>query len=210
MIKGFDAGIYPRLNIGCIVGYDDTNSDFYYITQENREPKTFVLDSDYTIAIVKEKIANPVLSETYRKAIFNIVPLNTRPPENGYCFGSQAFEAWAAGIENGKYDYYPDEKLDLWVHYAQYLVIMSTNIVGQHFMNRARDLCPELHPLLDDIKTIVEQMYHDMGKLNDVGGGFDLNVFNLRDRKRMSPVCRILRHLGYLNAQMVQIIQAYC
>lgn len=210
VIKGFGEGRYPRVNIGCIVGYDDANSDFYYITQENREPKPFILDHDYTLAIVKEKIANPVLSETYKKAIFNIVALNTRPPENGYCFGSQAFEAWAAGIENGKYDDYPDEKMDLWTHYAQYLVIMSTNIVGQHFMNRARNLCPELLPLLDNIKAIVDEMYQDMGKLNDVGGGFDLNVYDLRNRQLMAPVCQVLRHMASLTSQLVQTIQAYC
>jgi hypothetical protein len=222
--KGFDfptwegkiGKTYKSIDIGCIVGYVNAGETFLYISQDSVTPsphmatdpilpRPFMLDPSYCLVFTGQKKQAPSLASVYKDAIWNIPRLNTMPERDGIFFGTQAFEHWATDLENGRFDPLAEDQLDFWPHYGGYLVILYTNLYGQHFTQRALELCPEL-TFLPEVRSI----FLEMTKTCDftaAGGGFDMEPRKLKDHQYMEPICKLIRKCASYNQRIVETIE---
>ena len=197
IVKGFDfpfnGQLYPVEEISCIVGYENNGQDLLHLPDTSAVPIPFPrLDIPYTLVFSEEKKKTPPLPEVYRQSIANIPLLNLAPPRDGVSFGAHAFLDWAEALENGKFDDIPVEDLDCWPHYGAYLCIIASNVSCPHFLNRAKELCPDIKEL-PTINTIMEKMHTQMSEFCSLEGGFGMEERKLKDRELLRPVCKMIR-----------------
>jgi AraC-like DNA-binding protein len=203
IVKGFsflyDDKLYPVEEISCIVGYENGGQVLLYLPDTSTTPIPFPLDIPYTLVFSEEKKKAPTLPEVYRQAIANIPLLNLASPRDGVSFGAHAFLDWADALENGKFDDIPVEDLDLWPHYSAYLCIIASNISCPHFLNRAKELCPDIKEL-PAINAVMEKMRAHMDEFRGLEGGFGMEEYKLKDRELMRPVREMIRkYAGFYN-----------
>jgi hypothetical protein len=218
--KGFDFAIggktYPNLDIGCIVGYEDAGATLLSVSQDSVTPsphmasdplnlRSFVLDPSYCLVFAGQKNQAPSLASVYTEAIRNIPRLNALPERDGIFFGTKAFEQWGIDLESGKFDPVSEDQLDFWPHYGSYLVILYTNMYGQHFTQRAMELCPEI-TVLPEVLSIIKEMT-EVCDFTAAGGGFDMEPRKLKDRKHMEPICKLIRKRASYNQRIVETIE---
>ncbi|WP_058304169.1 helix-turn-helix domain-containing protein [Gorillibacterium timonense] len=203
IVKGlgfpFEGRLYPVEEISCIVGYENGGQVLLYLPDTSTTPTPFPLDIPYTLVFSEEKKKAPTLPEVYRQAIANIPSLNLASPRNGVSFGAHAFLDWAEALENGKFDDIPVEDLDCWPHYGAYLCIIASNVSCPHFLNRAKELCPDIKEL-PAINAVMEKMCAHMDEFCRLEGGFGMEEYKLKDRELMQPVCEMIRkYAGFYN-----------
>ena len=93
---------------------------------------------------VGEKKEQKDPKQLYRDAIRNLPKLLTTKTE-GYCFGAEAFRAWADEIEGGKFAGMKQEEFNDWCNYTCYVCALATNSGGsQYFLRKALELNPDL------------------------------------------------------------------
>lgn len=185
-----------------IVGYEDFGKTLLVMIGNNTEPERipfheiFKLSEDmpdgkeeeygFGWLFVGEKTRNIPLGQIYRKAIQNLAQLLTMKNEK-YCFGADAFRAWATDISNGKFDFMKPEEFDGWSHYTVFVCNLATNSgCCQPFLIKAVDLNTDL-----DFLKYISKEYRQTGHLwndqngNDlegIGGGFNITLDALQDK----------------------------
>jgi len=203
IVRGFNFPYSERLipveEITCIVGYENYGQTLLCLSDTSATPKSFPLDTPYTLVFVEEKRDAPALPDVYRQAIANISLLNLASPRDGVSFGAHAFLDWAENLENGVYDDIPDDELDIWRDYGEYLCMIATNVFCPIFLNRVRQLCPDIKEL-PVIDRVMAKMHTHMNEFMGLEGGFDMDVRKLKDRELMRPVCEMIRmYAGFYN-----------
>lgn len=131
---------------GVFVGYEEYGKVLLFITGNNNQPERVPLEKVLEIkynpdALDKVFECNPDkegwifigdkkekrnLAAIYREAIFAI-PRHHSVKTDNYCFGAEAFRAWARDIENGKFDNMTAEEFDTWAYYTNYVCVLATN-----------------------------------------------------------------------------------
>lgn len=196
IVKGFNfpysEKLIPVEEITCIVGYENGGQTLLCLSDTSAIPRSFPLDTPYTLLFAEEKKKAPTLPEVYRQAIANISLLNLASPRDGVSFGAHAFLDWAENIENGAYDDILDDELDIWRDYGEYLCIIATNVFCPNFLNRAKELCPDIKEL-PAINAIMEKMHAHIDEFIGLEGGFGMDVRKLKDLELMRPVCKMIR-----------------
>jgi len=206
IVKGFsipfNGKLYPVEEISCIVGYENNGQVMFFLTDISDTPIPFRLDIPYTLVFSEDKIITPTLPEVYRKVISNIPVFNLLSPRDGVSFGVHAFLDWADGLENGKFDDIPDDELDNWPHYGAYLCIIATNVFHPHYLDKAKELCPDMKEL-PAITAIIEKMRSHIEEFMGLEGGFGIEEWKLKDRELMRPICEMIRcYAGFYNELM--------
>jgi AraC-like DNA-binding protein len=203
IVKGFNfpysEKLIPVEEITCIVGYENNGQTLLCLPDTSATPKSFPLDTPYTLVFAEEKKKAPTLPEVYHQAIANIPLLNLASPRDGVSFGAHAFLDWAENIENGTYDDIPDDDLDIWRDYGEYLCIIATNVFCPNFLNRAKELCPDIKEL-SAINAVMEKMRAHMNEFMGLEGGFGMDVRKLKDSELMRPVREMIhKYAGFYN-----------
>jgi DNA-binding transcriptional MerR regulator len=163
------------------------------------------------MAFIGEKKETPDLATIYRNSIRNLPKLLTTKTDD-YCFGAQAFRAWADEIESGKYDGMKPENFDGWCMYTNYVCILATNAsCCYQFLEKAMELNPDLAFLHE-----VHKQYEKMGRMwnNDsgsdleaLGGGFNVSLTALQDREKRSKIAAKLREFAQCVDEAVRILK---
>lgn len=218
--KGFDFTMngktHRNIDIGCIVGYEDAGQTLLYVSQDSVTPsphmaqdpivaRPFRLGTSFSLVFAGEKTQAPPLAAVYREAILNVRRLNNLPDRDGVSFGTKAFEQWATDLEEGRLESVPVEQLDFWQHYGGYLVILLTNMYGQHFTQRAIEACSDLTGL-SQVPSIIQEMTQ-VCDFSSVGGGLDMDPGKLRDRKHMKPICEVIRRCAAYNERIIAAME---
>ena len=203
IVKGFsipfNGKLYPVEEISCIVGYENDGEVLLFLPDTSDVPIPFALDIPYTLVFSEEKKKAPTLPEVYRQVITNISLLNLAPPRNGISFGVHAFLDWADALESGKFDDVHVDDLDNWPHYGAYLCIVATNTYHPHFLNKAKELCPDIKEL-SAIDTVIKKMREHINEFMGLEGGFGMEEYKLKDRELMNPICEMIRkYAGFYN-----------
>ena len=218
--------------VGVVVGYEDYGKVLLYITGNNNQPERMPLEKmleskpnpeavDKVLEgnpdkegwiFVGDKKENRPLAEFYREAIYAI-PQHLNVKTDTYCFGAEAFRAWAQGIENGKFDSMAVEEFDTWAYYTNYVCVLATNGSCCHeFLKRARELNPEM--------GFLEQVSHLYKKTADIwnnqngedlealGGGFNVTLTALQDKDKRAKIAAKIRECADVIDQVMQLIQA--
>ncbi len=212
---------------GVFVGYEDYGKILLYITGNKSEPERIELDKvfeakpfhGYEYAsgwiFVGDKKENRPLAEIYRKAIKDIIPIQSIGT-NTYCFGSEAFRAWARDIENGKFDRMTIEEFDTWCDYTNYICVLATNGSCCHeFLKRARELNPDMD-YLNEISTLYRRLAemwggdntrNDPDNLEALGGGFNVTFEVLQDKERRGKIATKICEFADLTDRIVQVLK---
>jgi hypothetical protein len=203
IVKGFNFPYSDKLipveEITCIVGYENGGQALLCLPDNSSTPKPFPLDTPYTLVFSEEKTKAPPLPEVYRQAIANIPSFNLASPRDGVSFGVHAFLDWAEALESGRFDDIPVADLDIWRDYGAYLCIIATNVFHPHFLNRAKELCPDIEEL-PAISAVFEKMRSHINEFMGLEGGFGMEEYKLKDRNLLRPICEMIRkYAGFYN-----------
>jgi hypothetical protein len=153
---------------GVIVGYENHGETLLWMTADKAEPTRVSADELFTGGetykdsfhqfgwlFVGEKKEQKELKQLYRDAIRNLLTVLTTKTDT-YCFGPEAFRAWAADIENGRYDRMTPEEFragyNPWPIHGVYVCNLATNSGGSRgFLYKAQQLNPDF-TFLEDIR----------------------------------------------------------
>lgn len=208
---------------GVYVGYEEYGKTLLYITGDKEEPERVPIEQiidckDASPHAAKgwlflgEKKASPDLGQLYRDAILNLPNLFTMKTDK-FCFGPEAFRAWADGIENGKADgMTPEQFEDGWGMHVSSICNMATNgSCAFSFLERAKELNPDF-AFLDEVRKLYERTgqiwNHDDGKdLEALGGGFNVSLKVLQDKERRGRIAAKIREAAECMEQVLFILK---
>ena len=147
---------------GIYAGYEEYGRTLLYLSGDKTEPERIpaqqAIDEQQTATyagqgwlFIGEKKRTVDLAQVYRNIIIDMPRLLTVKTD-GFCFGPEAFRAWAESIESGKFDAMSLESFeDGWDSHISNICNMATN--GScvfTFLDRARELNPDF-AFLEDI-----------------------------------------------------------
>lgn len=199
---------------GVYVGYEEYGKVLLFITGDNAEPERVPIDQ----AIGSDSPHNakgwlfaggkkcPVdIKQLYRDAVMDMPRLFTMKTEQ-FCFGPEAFRAWADQITSGKLDHMaPEEFEDGWGVHVSNVCNMATNgSCAFSFLERAQEHNPDFTFLQDVRKQygrIAQIWNHDNGNdLETLGGGFNVTLQALQDKGRRGKIAgKILEAAGCMD-----------
>ncbi|MDR1117189.1 MAG: hypothetical protein LBL09_02955 [Oscillospiraceae bacterium] len=213
---------------GVFVGYEDYGKVLLYITGDKSEPEWIALNEtfapnpfhgyDYKSGwiFVGDKKENRPLARIYREAIQDIAPMQ-RIKTDAYCFGAEAFRAWAKDIEDGKFDKVTLEAFDPWCDHTNYVCTLATNGSCCHgFLKRAQELNPDID-YLEKVSTLYRRIaemwggdnnHNDPDSLEALGGGFNVTLEVLQDKEKRAKIAAKIREFADVTDEIVRIIQA--
>jgi len=209
-------------HVGVYVGYEDYGKVLLMITGNKNEPER--IDSKKAFetkpfhgyeyksgwVFVGDKKENIPLAEIYRNAIKNIILLQSIKT-NTYCFGPEAFRAWARDIENGKFDNMTNDEFDTWCDYTNYVCVLATNGSCCHeFLKRARELNPDM-TFLEEVSRLYKRTADiwnkDNGKdLEALGGGFNVTLDVLHDTEKRKKIAARIRECADVIDKAIKIL----
>ena len=207
--------------LGVFVGYEDYGKVLLYIKGNSNQPERVSLDEalegqaiyDGWIFVGEKKESRP-LAQLYREAICAI-PGRLRVKTDTYCFGSEAFRAWARDIENGKFDGMAPEKFDTWAYYTNYVCVLATNGSCCHeFLKRARELNPDMG-FLEEVSALYrrtaemwggESDQNDADSLEALGGGFNVTLEAVQDKEKRGKIAAKIREFADVTDEIVRVL----
>lgn len=211
---------------GVYVGYEEYGRKLLYISGNSDQPGRLTLEEALQKTVcwsrdaggqggwvfVGDKKESPSLAGIYRNAIADI-PRHFAVRTDLFCFGAQAFRAWAEDLENGRFDGVTAEEFDLWGDYTNYVCVLATNGSCSHrFLERARELNPDMGWL-----EMVENLYGRTGRMwNDdngkdleaMGGGFRVTLETLQDKKKRAEIAEVIRTCGACMEEVLRILNS--
>lgn len=203
--------------VGVFVGYEEYGKTLLYITGNNNEPERILLESALAPEpstggwiFVGEKKENRDLAQIYREAICALPGLLTTKTDQ-FCFGAEAFRAWANDIESGRFDGIKPEDFDAWALYTAYVCGLATNGSCCHtFLQRARALNPDMG-YLEDVSRLYQRAAdmwnNDRGEdLEALGGGFNVTLAVLQDKPRRGKIIAKIRAFADLTDEIVRTL----
>lgn len=228
IIRYIDNGIPVILNSitmpgwAVFVGYEEYGETLLYITGDKDTPvKTTIKElfpddisrnenDVYGLCFVGDKKENKDLKEIYREAILALPKILTTKTD-GYCFGGEAYRAWATDIEKGSFDGMNPNEFDSWGMYIVYICNLATNSSCCYkFLNRAQKVNPDF-TYLDEVKKQykkIQQLWNNNNgeDLEALGGGFNITLKTLQDKKRCSKITAKIREMAEYIDEVTKIL----
>ncbi|HEX3021604.1 MAG TPA: MerR family transcriptional regulator, partial [Lachnospiraceae bacterium] len=211
-----------RWGWGVYVGYENYGKTLLYMNGELTEPEQISIDDLFPAVMlpgqeacggwvfVGEKRKDISLADIYRKRIQSLPEL-LRTKTAGYCFGAEAFRAWADEIESGRFDDVKPEEFDDWPMYTIYVCNLATNSSCCHeFLNRAFTLnsdltyIKEVHELYDRMRFMWNEQNGE--DLEAIGGGFNITLSTLQDKRKRNRIAAKIREFAECVDKVVEVI----
>jgi DNA-binding transcriptional MerR regulator len=198
---------------GVYVGYEEHGNVLLFLAGDKSEPEHVQLEkaiSDKGWIFVGEKKSQPKLAQTYREVIADMPRLFSVKTDN-YCFGSEAFYAWAEDLEQGKLDIIKPEEFDDWGLHVSSICNMATNGSCLAFFERAQELNPDL-TFLADVRKLYQRTAqiwnNDKGEdLEALGAGFNVTLEALQDKENRIKIAAKIREAGACMDSVIDIIK---
>ncbi len=217
---------------GVFVGYEEYGKVLLCIIGNNNQPERIPLEKalqgTHGWVFVGEKKESVPLAQIYRNAIISI-PQHFNVKTDTYCFGAEAFRAWARDIENGKFDNMSVEEFDTWAYYTNYVCVLATNSGGcQGFLRKAQELNPDF-TFLEDIGKqyiITGLLWNGNYDTNDafaveyvkshsdvvtdnletIGGGFNITLKALQDKQHREKIASTIYKFADCMDEILRIL----
>ena len=97
-----------------------------------------------------------------------------------------------------------DDELDNWPHYGAYLCIIATNVFHPHYLDKAKEICPDIKEL-PAITAVMEKMRSNIDEFMGLENGFGIEEWKFKDRKLMKPVCEMIRKYAEFYNELLTI-----
>ena len=204
------------------VGYEEYGKTLLYITGNSNRPERISLkealrtgikgfDTPMGWIFVEQKVKECSLAELYRERIRTLPKLLCTKTEK-YCFGADAFRAWADDIESGKFDKVKSEEFDPWTSYTVYVCGLATNgSCCYSFLERAQKLNTDMTFLGEVIRLyrrFRDMWENDNGEdLEAIGGGFNVTLEVLQNEQRRKKIVAKLREFADVTDEIVQVLK---
>ena len=209
--------------LGVFVGYEDFGKVLLYITGNNNQPERIPLNEALQRQVkvggwifVGEKKESRPLAELYREAI-RAIPHHFNVKTDTYCFGPEAFRAWARDIENGKFDGMTSEEFDAWGYHSNYVCVLATNGSCCHeFLKRARGLNPDMG-FLEEVSALYrrtaemwggDRNRRDANSLEILGGGFNVTLEALQNKEKRGRIATKICECGDVTDEIVRVLNS--
>lgn len=199
---------------GVFVGYEDYGKTLLYLTDNSEEPARLPSEVAVRIApdeggknapgwfFLGDKKRQVDLAQVYRDAVLGMPRLLTHKT-GGYCFGGEAFRAWADSVEGGRFDGMQPADFDEWPMYKVYVCDVATNGSCRAFLERALAKNPDmgfLSEVLEQYKRLSylwtglrDKSVYDGPDLESLGGGFNVTLEVLQDKDKRAAVAAVMR-----------------
>lgn len=207
--KGSGSGNFDDYGVLC--GYDDRQ--LYFLNAGETQPEIYT-GSPLELIFVGEKKGKPSLSDVYRKTVMDIPRMLTRPETDRFSFGKQAFQDWAASLQNGAYDAIPDDdpiwhthdgSFSCWYMHGNYLCILGTNGCAEGFLRRVLELNPDMTFIQELLPLYGKHNGEGFGTLIKMEGGFSLPPQVLKDKARMKSVSDKILEVGHILEDILEV-----
>ena len=216
---------------GIYVGYEEFGKTLLYLSGDKSEPERVPIEKIISVRIdlpyhahassdeihvtkgwifVGEKKHEVDIAQVYKDIIYDMPSLLVTKTDE-YCFGAEAFRAWAADIENGKFDNIKPEEFDGWGTHVSNICNMTTNGSCAHnFFKRAQGLNPDM-AFLDDINKLYDRIAqiwnNDNGNdLESLGGGFNVTLKVLQDKDKRGKIAVKIREAADCMDEVVMVL----
>lgn len=201
------------------VGYEEHGQKLLMLTDNLIDPECISADAafadhpDLGWVFVGAKKHEIELKNVYRETMAAIPGLFSIKNEK-YCFGAEAFYAWADRIENGYFDQLQPEIFRKWEMYTSNICNMATNgCCAVWFLNRVKELNPQLQfvdEIIQQYERIARIWERDDGKdLEAIGAGFNITLESLKDRTKRKVIANRLREAGNCLDRIDRIIRLH-
>lgn len=217
---------------GVYVGYEEYGKILLYITGDQAEPQRVPIDS--IIGPPLETEAEPHAAkgwlflgekkreidyrEVYRCIITDLPALFAVKNEY-FCFGAEAFRAWAEKIESGYYETIPVDDFDDWGEHVSNICNMATNgSCADGLLQKIQELNPDL-PCISALRELYKQVAviwngHFGGNLEPhsddleaLGGGFNVTLESLQDRDKRGKIAAKIYEAANCMEQAIELVR---
>ncbi len=207
---------------GIYVGYEEHGKTLLFLTGDKTEPERVPIERVFADdpslecnargwLFVGERKRVIDLKQAYRGVILDM-PRLLAVKNDAFCFGPEAFRAWAGGIESGKFDGITPEAFNAWGVHVSNICNMATNgSCSQLFLDRALVLNPDL-AFIADISELYDRTAKiwnddDGGDLEALGGGFNVTLPNLQDKGKRARIAAKIREAAACMDEVLEILR---
>ncbi len=191
----------------CIVGYDADTLWYLICDRETAEPVPQAAFKE--LVFICDRISKPVsVAEGYREAVMRVPELLTRPANDRYSYGIQAFYDWAKQLTDGSLAQVPEEDLSIWNVHGTYLCMLGSNGGGYGLFEQVLEYFPEFSfikrilPCYARLSEIFETLaYRDGG----VCGGFDMTKADVRRPEVCAHAAALITEAAKISEDIVHI-----
>jgi len=208
-------GAVPTEIFGVFVGYEDYGKVLLYISGDNNQPERVPLDKALIGEVkgtggwifVGEKTENLQIADIYREAI-KAIPNNLNIKTDKYCFGAEAFRAWASDIESEKLNDMTNEEFDVWAHHTNYVCVLATNGSCVHnFIKRAQAHCPDI-AFLEEVSNLYKKTNNMWSELETLGGWFNVTLKALQNKENRRKITAKIREFADVADDVFRVLSA--
>jgi DNA-binding transcriptional MerR regulator len=202
-----------------IVGYEEYGKTLLIMSDNMEEPERVSLDAvfdketdpNWGWVFMGEKLEQKELRQIYRDAI-KALPSILTVKTDSYCFGAEAFRAWAEDIEGGKFVNVKLEDFCAWFMHTTYVCNLATNSSCCYaFLDKAMELNADFSFLKDvggQYRKMAKMWNNDNGEdLEALGGGFNVTLEALQDKEKRGKIAAKLRKFAVCVDEVVRIIK---
>lgn len=220
---------------GVFVGYESFGKTLLYLTSDKPEPQRVPCDelfisqhpafpdqpgeqadelSDFMgdgWCFVGEKKKQVALDRLYRDVILDMPRLLT-VKNASYCFGAEAFRAWADEVESGRFDGMKPEAFCDWAMYKIYVCNVATNGSCRAFLERALAHNPDM-AFLEEIIGIYKKLgilwaggREKIECLESLGGGFNITLEALQNHEKRGRIAAKIREFAACMDRVLEIL----
>jgi hypothetical protein len=213
--KGIPVAVFTGGYSGVLVGYEGAGEVLLLIQGNSAEPIRLSLKEAtdhkadgafYGWVFVGEKQQARPLKAIYREALQRMPRLLTLQNAHFSC-GAQAFREWANAVEGGYYDALTPEEFqeNCWWHYTNYVCVLATNACCCYgFLDKAFALNPDC-AFIGPVKAQYRRMDALQKELEAIGGGFNVTLAALQDKKKRAQITAKLRACADCADEVVRI-----
>ncbi|HWT76540.1 MAG TPA: MerR family transcriptional regulator [Mobilitalea sp.] len=192
---------------GVYVGYEENGKSLLYMSSDMTQPEKRLtedyLKEDWIFAGAKKRDVN--LKQIYRDVILDM-PHLLRTKTDGYCFGAEAFRAWAKDIENGKFDDMKPDEFNAWFQYTIYICNLATNSgCCQSFLEKAQKLNPDL-TFIEEIRRRYSRTGELWNDLEAMGAGFNITLDALQDKEKRKAIADKINEFAVCMDEVLAIL----
>ncbi len=213
---------------GVYVGYEEYGKTLLFLTGDKSEPVRVPLEQIVSepgadenavkgLIFVGEKKRSIDLQQLYKEIVLGIPELFAVKNDR-FCFGAEAFRAWADFIERGMLEgVTPDAFGDGWGLHVSNICNMATNgSCAFSFLDRAKELNPEMG-YLEDVSALYRRMaeiwggddhQNDPDSLEALGGGFNVTLAALQDKDGRVKIAAKIREAAACMDKVLDMLMA--
>jgi len=179
---------------------------------ENYFQKRNGLNSSEALIFIGSRRSSPNIAESIRASLKNIPQYANLSATDRVVFGKAAFNRWADSLlDDDCFNITNDLESPLDTYMSCNVQIGTNMHYICNYLKRASELCPDMLPVIQELKIVYERVKDAHKKVTDFQGGFffdiDKNVLLRRDFRE--NLANLIRELGSRYMDVAEVVKKY-